>query len=52
VVKWVERSLGRVRGFEPRSSRVKAETELAPLPSLVNVHHLRPRAGLVDPVSV
>jgi len=26
--------------------------KLAPVASLVSIHHLRPRAGLVDPVSV
>jgi len=33
--------------------RFKSKTEkLAPAVSLVSVHHLRPRAGLVSPVSV
>jgi len=36
-------------GFEPRSDQVKDWKMVA---SLVSVHHLRPRAGLVVPVSV
>jgi len=39
------------QGFEP--GRVNSKTEkLAPVASLVSVHHLRPRTGLVGPVLV
>jgi len=35
------------------TGRVKSKTEkLAPVASLVNVHHLRPRAWVVGPESV
>jgi len=46
------------RAFAPSSSgvrngRVKSKPEkLAPVASLVIIHLLRPRTGLVDPVSV
>jgi len=40
-----------VRGFEPRSGQVKSET-LTPVASLVSVHYLRYKTGLVGPVSV
>jgi len=53
VVKWVERSL-RVRKLWSRiPGRVNSKTKkLAPVASVVSIHHLRPRTGLVGPVSV
>jgi len=53
VSKWVKRWLRvwKVGGWNP--GRVKSKTEkLAPVASLVSVHHLRPTSGLVGPVSV
>jgi len=35
-------------GFETKSKTEK----LAPVASLVSIHHLRPRTGLIGPVSV
>jgi len=41
----------KVGGSNP--DQVKSKTEkLSPVASLVSVHQLRPRAGLVDPLSV
>jgi len=34
-----------------QSNRSLAEKKMTPVASLVNVHHLRPRGGLVGPVS-
>jgi len=45
VAKWVERSL-RVWGVKPKTEK------MAPVASLVSFHHLRPKSGLVSPVSV
>jgi len=51
VTKWVEHLL-RV-WFKLKFCWVKSKTEkLAPVASLVSIHHLRPRTGLVGPVSV